>query len=60
MLKTDVLTIGSATVDHFLTIEQSFSSIKAGGKNPHSKLWGIQGDFYSRKWVAAGCGVLPG
>lgn len=28
----DVLTIGSATVDHFLTIEQSFSSMKAGDK----------------------------
>ncbi len=28
----DVLTIGSATVDHFLTIGQSFSSIKAGDK----------------------------
>ncbi len=29
---TDVLTIGSATVDHFMEIEQSFSSIKAGDK----------------------------
>lgn len=29
---TDVLTIGSATVDHFMTIEQPFSSIKAGDK----------------------------
>ncbi len=28
----DVLTIGSATVDHFLTIDQPFSSIKAGDK----------------------------
>ncbi|MDO8656303.1 MAG: carbohydrate kinase family protein [Nanoarchaeota archaeon] len=29
---TDVITIGSATVDHFMTIEQPFSSIKAGDK----------------------------
>lgn len=29
---TKVLTIGSATVDHFMTIEQPFSSIKAGDK----------------------------
>ncbi len=29
---TDILTIGSATVDHFMTIEQTFSSIKAGDK----------------------------
>ncbi len=29
---TDILTIGSATVDHFITIEQPFSSIKAGDK----------------------------
>ena len=28
----DVLTIGSATVDHFMTIEQPFSSVKAGDK----------------------------
>ncbi len=28
----DVLTIGSATVDHFLTINQSFSSLKPGDK----------------------------
>ncbi|MEK6950587.1 MAG: carbohydrate kinase family protein [Nanoarchaeota archaeon] len=28
----DVLTIGSATVDHFLTISQSFSSLKPGDK----------------------------
>ncbi len=32
MPKTDVLTIGSAVVDHFITIEQPFSSIKAGDK----------------------------
>src|SRR3989344_4633088 len=29
---TDVITIGSATVDHFMMIDQSFSSIKAGDK----------------------------
>lgn len=29
---TDVITIGSATVDHFMTIEQPFSSIRAGDK----------------------------
>ncbi len=32
MPKTDVLTIGSATVDHFIAIEQPFSSMKAGDK----------------------------
>lgn len=32
MTTLDVLTIGSATVDHFLTIEQSFSSINPGDK----------------------------
>ncbi len=31
-MPVDVITIGSATVDHFLTIDQPFSSIKAGDK----------------------------
>src|SRR3989338_2469698 len=32
MSKYDVLCVGSATVDTFLTIEQSFSSLKLGDK----------------------------
>ncbi len=32
MPKTDVLTIGSATVDHFIAVELPFSSMKAGDK----------------------------
>src|SRR3989338_5423824 len=32
MFKSDVLCIGSATLDHFLTIDQTFNSIKPGDK----------------------------
>ncbi len=40
------------------TLNIGSGGVFATSKNPHSKLWGIQGDFYSRKWVAASCGVL--